>query len=282
MRRQKTKLFQYLIWSVGLHLLISLLFSWSPRFTPTPEEAPLSFEIVEAPSQRKEKQFVTDPELERLKTSLRRLEDQARFLSRQTQRVPEEQVASRSGKTINQNTQASRPQERPPLEQAFEAGGDLGALRQRQDRQFQVLLEQSAIAEYIPDVKQGGFTSLNTDQFLFYTFYARINEQLRNRWIQNLRTFTQNSSVVALDQLSRRTQITEIEVLLTPDGDYVKSIFYRKADHPGLDQAVRQSFLQAQPFQNPPLEIVDKDGYIHLRYAFHLQWRPRSMASGSP
>jgi hypothetical protein len=283
---------KFLASSILVHVAVWLALSLRP-FQPVSMQRPVEIEILpaaDATRAKKQQQFVADPDMNKLQDSLKKLEEKARFLSRRTQRVAEEQIAARTGKTLNSAAQAQRQQQQAPSRPSIEAPSPFGletdARPQRRNsgalgsKNMQVLLEESAIAEYIPDVKQGGFTSLNTDQFLFYTFYARINEQIRNRWIMNLRTFSQTTPLSIQEALSRRTQITEVEVLLTRDGDYVRSILHRGSDSSGLDRAVVESFVQAQPFPNPPLEIVDPDGFVHLRYAFYLEWRSRSMASG--
>lgn len=289
----KNKLFQYVTASLAIHLVMLLIFSDVQTRTTKPQSERIEIELKD--SGKKERQFVTDPNMDKLQKSLEKLEDKVRLLSKTTQRTRAEQVARQKGQTRNLNQeQKINPQiDQVTEKQAWDPPSIDGAgevltktkkeitKKDSSTKQFQVHLGQSAISEYIPEVREGSFTSLNTDQFLFYTFYARINEQIRNRWVQNLSDFSNSYPPQVLDQLSRRNQITVVEVLLTRDGNYVKSFIHRKSDHPGLDQAVVRSFTQAQPFNNPPLEILSEDGLIHLHYSFHLQWRPRSMASGS-
>lgn len=43
----------------------------------------------------------------------------------------------------------------------------------------------STTGEQLPqDIQIGDFTALNTDRFVYYTFYARIEEQIRHRWVR--------------------------------------------------------------------------------------------------
>ena len=43
----------------------------------------------------------------------------------------------------------------------------------------------SMSGERLPeDVRIGNFTALNTDRFVYYTFYARVEEQIRHRWVR--------------------------------------------------------------------------------------------------
>ncbi len=292
------KRFQYLIASAGLHALLILIFLWGAgRWSKLPAQRPVPVEVVyqTTPSPEQTKTFVTDPQQKQLEQALKKLEDQARFLSKNTQRVQREQVASRTGRTQNaaqtQRQQATptpshpsrsqpspRPWDPPPL-----TGPGLDARKElahetQQNHEAHVQLSESTINEYIPEVRRGGFTSLNTDQFLFYTFYARINEQVRNRWVQNLRSFMYRSNPRLIDSLARRVQTTELEVLLDKKGNFVRAVILGPSEDPGLDDAAAFAFRMAQPFNNPPADIVDTDGCIHLHYSFYVGLRPRSLA----
>ncbi|HMN69995.1 MAG TPA: hypothetical protein PKC28_15745, partial [Bdellovibrionales bacterium] len=68
--------------------------------------------------------------------------------------------------------------------------GDEGFLRPGGGQAMrQVAIGQSSIAEFIPGIEEGAFTALNTDQFTYYTFFARMNEQVRNRWVSAVRAY---------------------------------------------------------------------------------------------
>lgn len=237
---------------------------------------------------RKEKQFVTSPDDAKLADAVKKLNDQVDRISRETRRVEEEQVARNNGETRNRQRQISRPREAQQSQTQVDrhqntipkpnedgipvvaAGIDRPMGGRAAER---VQLSDSTIAEYIPEVKEGGFTSLNTDQFIHYTFYARINEQIRNRWVQHLRTFANNAGPTVLNKLSQNDQITELEVLLDKNGNFHDVIFHRKAGHPDLDIAAGGAIEVAAPFLNPPVEMIKEDGYIHLYYSFYVHWR---------
>jgi hypothetical protein len=259
--------------------------------------------------QRKNKTFVTDPNLKPLQKSLDKLKEQVDRISKETQRVEQEQIARQKGPTQNaaQRAQLGREgrgrgesgsgtERGSPAKSANRSRFNFPRPEAREseiatnhsppgiDRPMnggaaeRVTLSESAIAEFIPEVREGGFTSLNTDQFLHYTFYARINEQVRNRWVQHLRTFANNAGPTVLNRLSQSPQVTELEVLLDKEGNFQDIIFHRRADHGDLDIAAGAALERSAPFLNPPSELVKKDGYIHLFYAFYIHWRPQYIA----
>lgn len=270
------RLERYLIASLLFHFLIvaALLRLHTPQL---PQEKTIQITIIDSQEDRSTHQtFVTDPELQPLKNALNELKKKADFLSKETRRVRKQMVARQGDKTQNNPTPTKRnlfpkPNQNSDLDGTAPAfSGPRAAER--------VVLSDSTIAEYIPDVKQGGFTSLNTDQFMYYTFYARINEQIRNRWVGNLRAFADSAGPVELNRLSSREQITELEVLLDQDGNYLKTIIHRKSESRGLDAAAALAIQNAAPFLNPPSEIAQEDGLIHLYYQFHVHWRPKYVA----
>ena len=271
------KLLQYVIASILVHFLF-----WGGLYSLPQGPVLTDTDTVEITimDREPERRFVTDPNMEKLQDSLNKLEKRVKFLSKNTRRVKKQQVARKTGKTQNQRLQKQVQQQRKPWEPPSITGPGISAKQELRKMEKEVRLSESTISEFIPEVRQGGFTSLNTDQFMFYTFYARINEQIRNRWVNNIRAYADSTPLRALNQISKKRQLTQLEVLLTPDGDYVKTIIHQGSQSEGLDRAAAQAFVDANPFNNPPEEIVSEDGYIHLHYAFYVTWRPNAFARG--
>lgn len=287
------KLFQHLTASILLHALL-----WAVLANSTvgrlSSKSPLEIEILErTPEASQKRQIVMDPGLKELNDAVKKLKEKARLLSDRTQRVQEEQVARQplgqpqprrpSKPAANKPTSSldrkqSSPWDPPPLSGAGPSARAELEQQSEAEKISTVQLGSSALQEFLPEVKSGSFTSLNTDQFLFYTFYSRINEQIRNRWVENLRRFANRTHPLEIDKLSRQQQVTEVEILLDPNGRYIKTIYHNRSQDSQLDEAASLAFPMAQPFINPPSEIVQDDGYIHLHYAFHVYWRPRSWA----
>lgn len=270
------KLFQYVIASLLIHFLFWGGLKSLPQGLVQPATDTVEISILDQPpAQRK---FVTDPNMDKLEESLNQLEKKVKFLSKNTRRVKREQVARRTGKTANRQLQQPKRQQQQKWDPPTINGPGISAKQELRKMEKEVRLSESTISEFIPEVRQGGFTSLNTDQFMFYTFYARINEQIRNRWVSNIREFADMTPQSILNNITQKRQLTQLEVILSPEGEYIKTIIHKKSESHGLDMAAAQAFLDANPFNNPPLEIVSEDGYIHLHYAFYVQWRPNAFA----
>jgi TonB family protein len=235
-------------------------------------------EIVYQNETPQRRQVVTDPNVQDIKEALEKLKDKAKYLSRVTKRVKEEVIAQKTGETRNQLQQQAQRELQKPIEEDDQPSINK-VFQQNIGRNTRV--SDSSISEYIPEVKTGGFSALNSDQFIHYTFYARINEQIRNRWTANIAQFLNSSAQSEVNRLAQKPQISQIEIVLNPSGHFLKAIIHQKSENPQLDQSAINAFRLASPFLNPPSEMIESDGNIHLHYGFHVHFRPRYIASGS-
>ncbi len=237
---------------------------------------PTEITIVEK-SDKRAQTFVT--ETEKKEPDLRaKLNDQADFLSAFTKRVKKQIVARDSGRTINQKAQKPLKGDAQGIAGMQARGEGDGFLRPGSGGQAmrQVAIGASSISEHIPGVEVGDFTALNTDQFTYYSFFARINEQVRNRWIALIRQYVDNLAQRDLEVLSRMDRQTVVEIILTPGGEFSTSVLHNSSGDRHLDQTTVEAFRAAAPFLNPPQGMIESDGLIHLRYGFHIRFRPPS------
>lgn len=295
--------FQTVIVSAIVHLGILILLNrvdTSSLYTPSP---PLQIEIVERDN--KESRFVTDPETGDL---VEELKNRAEYLSKFNRQVSKQTVASKSGLTQNRSNKNEsllaipRPKFNPILNQSHpnqphaDQSGTIqdqvkntsetqitkhnskslkmgGMAPQRRDK---FMPGVSTIAEHIPGVEHGAFTSLNTGQFTFYTFFNRINQQVHPRWESNIRRLIQQMPFSALRQLSLHERHFQVEIILSKDGEYESSLVLRSSGFEELDETALFAFRNAAPFVNPPIELVEEDNKVHLVYQFVVQMGSRS------
>lgn len=135
---------------------------------------------------------------------------------------------------------------------------------------------QSTVGEALPsDIQFGDFTALNTDRHRYYTFYARIEEMIRHRWVTYARAVLAPYQNGARRLTGNETWVTRLEILLDPQGRFIKAILHNGSGIQELDSAPVQAFRDARQFPNPPPEMVKDDGSIHVYYQFHVQVVPR-------
>lgn len=211
--------------------------------------------------------------------------EKARFLSEEKQRVLLETQARRTGLTqnggkplkpdswMNQKRPAQAQNTEKPRQKSLD-GYEPIPLPRPGSQAFNEA--PSLTGELLPDdVSIGDFTALNTDRYQFYSFYARIEELVRFRWESAL-----NRAVDSMDPgylrnvVGRKNWKTIVEFWILPDGTYHSAHLLKESGIPAFDQAVVFAFRDARFFPNPPPELVQKDGYIHLQYGFNVHWSP--------
>ncbi len=258
-----------------------------------------------------EKQFVRKAEVPpELRTQEKR---DARFASEDEQFVLQEQQARQSGMTANRSpsvgdpkVQANQPRPRVAKKQIdFKPDSPLTRFAERElasndgDVEMPSQKKQvensnkpldfarfghfergmSTVGEALPDdIKFGDFTALNTDRHLYYSFYSRIEEMVRGRWVNYARAVVYGIENGSEKISGRASFTTQLEIILDKEGTFSRAILHSSSGSKGLDSAPVQAFRDAQQFPHPPAEMVKDDGTIHIYYAFSVNMVPRYAA----
>lgn len=221
---------------------------------------------------------------------------EARFLSEKTQRVEKESQAALSGLTKNrqsssksvdlsQLTKTSRELQRTkpeaPKIKGEGPGEEVSAekemerfaqqtdrLQERNPRNTQD--SPSTTSDALPtDVAVGSITALNTDRLTYYSFYSRVNEAIYFRWNSRVRTSLDSFDSNYIRNVIRLNRwVTQAEILLRPDGRVHKVLIMKESGILRFDLAAVNAFKEAAIFPNPPQEMIQDDGFIHLKYSF--------------
>jgi TonB family protein len=140
----------------------------------------------------------------------------------------------------------------------------------------------STLGQDLPnDIKIGSFTALNTDRHLFYSFYARMEEAIRNRWESYVRAALYEFQAGAPKVAAKDRWVTRLEVILDSKGNFEKAMMSEGSGVRSFDAAPVQAFREAAKFPNPPPEMVKEDGKIHIFYAFTIDMIPRYATRGA-
>lgn len=130
----------------------------------------------------------------------------------------------------------------------------------------------STSGERLPeDVRIGNFTALNTDRFVYYTFYARVEEQIRHRWVRYVKAAIYGGGDVAV---GKNEFLTNIEIVLNRQGEFMRALVHQTSGSKDLDAAPILAFREARMIPNPPREMVKADGTIRLLYSFSVDNLP--------
>ncbi len=279
---QSNRWLSAILLSIGAHLLLLLFMAMAPHDLSLKQPAITEVEILAPPteSKPKERQVVRQA---LAPDQLQVLEDEtlARFLSEKKQRVKQETQAAlpgmtknsslgeKSNKPNNQNT-AENSGKRDLAKEGFESWNPGGPALARRNGEG-----PSTTGESLPrDVSVGSFTALNTDRFTYYTFYARIEEMIRYRWESRVQNAINGLDRTTLMTVGERAWITSAEFLLNPQGHLVKVLVMKESGIKGFDASAVGAFREANIFPNPPQELVQEDGFIHLNYNFTVNYSP--------
>lgn len=288
--------------SFGFHIFLILCAIWLvPRFEMTPPSEPIEITLDEEAAildaLTPNKQQIVRQTLAPEKLKAPDDENLARFLSEQKQRVREEQQAAQTGMT--QNRQASKPITKP-ANPANQKQGEQAAQKTETSNEVdkdgfrnvdisQQLQEMnrlnegySTIGESMPrDMKVGSFTALNTDRYVYYTFYARMEELIRYRWESKVQNAINSFDRTSLRNAGNRNWVTHVEFLLDKDGLLKSAKIMKESGVRYFDAAAIDAFREARIFPNPPAGMVQDDGMIHIKFSFTVNFNPTSLANGN-
>ena len=292
-------LLRALVLSLIIHsLLVLLLDKGAPYFEPKPIEV-TTIDLVEkkADEPKSAKSKSKTPENRQVvrealapKQELNEDDtDLARFLSADKQRVRKEMQAAASGRTANREDgtkknsdskeRKSAPQDpRKASPKNYDPDG-IDIAKNLKEYAQSIESAPSTVGDALPqDVSIGSFTALNTDRYVFYSFFSRIEDLVRFRWESRVRAAIDSfDRTYLLSVVGQRNWITSVDIWLTKDGRYHSAHILKESGIARFDQAALLAFKEAGMFPNPPQEMVEDDGFIHLKYSFNVSFKPSAV-----
>lgn len=279
----------FLFISVLTHIsaFVALLLSKEPpRLTP-PEIVEVSY--LQPPPPPVEK--VPPPIVHQIVEQKDRINDEkdkdAKFLSAFDQKVIKETKAENSGKFNNTPAGgASQAKEqtkdtKKQVKQATEEKGELPTLRDLSP-QFtptpgdaaqpaEKVGEATSTDDYLKDMQKGIQTLLSTREFVYYSYYARIKQQISQYWEPSVRERVKIIYRTGRSIASAHDRITQLLIVLNSNGELVRVEVLGQSGVHDLDDAAVEAFRNAAPFPNPPKGMIDKDGLVKIRWDFILE-----------
>lgn len=125
----------------------------------------------------------------------------------------------------------------------------------------------SSTNDYIEHVALGDFTQLNTVEYKYYGFFARIRGKLEQFWGRTLREkadsiYKSGRTIASADQYT-----TALSITLNAQGEIVGVKVKSSSGVRELDDAAIESFNQAGPFPNPPSGLL-VNGHATIEWGF--------------
>ena len=119
--------------------------------------------------------------------------------------------------------------------------------------------------DYLRDVDDGEATALNAKKFKFASFFNRVKRAVADQWHPDTVYLRHDPSGHVYGGKDR---VTVLRVHLEPDGSLKTVTTLEPSGVEFLDDEAIDAFKRAQPFVNPPYQLVDPDGLIHFNFAF--------------
>jgi protein TonB len=129
----------------------------------------------------------------------------------------------------------------------------------------------SATDDHLKDVQSGLQTLLSTREFVYYAYYARIKDALRQHWEPNVREKVKIIYRQGRTIASAQDRVTQVMVTLNKNGELIKVEVITQSGVESLDGAAVDAFREAAPFPNPPKGMVESDGTVKIRWDFVLE-----------
>lgn len=216
--------------------------------------------------------------------------EDAKFLSATNQKVKEQTKAANSGKfnnsaspgfthvQVGNNKPAdSKSSEKSPVKNLGLTGLPLDEPsnnsetpeHQKSYASFGDGLSQTD--DYLEDVKDGAQTLLNTKEFVYYSYFMRVKDQLRSHWNPRIRQNIQMLYAKDRKIANQNVKATSVRVTLNKSGYLEKIELLKTSGFEELDVAAIEAFRAAAPFLNPPEGLLEKDKKVRITWDFILE-----------
>lgn len=262
LRQDRPALWGPILASVLLHLLIVTLV---PSFGVWAESADLSSrtreKILRVRFQPLENEFLHPSgrlvDILDSKESEAEPPPDARFVSDKNRTVEEEMQARFTGP--NPSVSIGRPG-------SFRRGKESGSGKLKLEIPESILgetvkgspsdLAAVAPSNYLPEIRIGDETLLNTREYRYASFYIRMKRQMEATW--------DPLGIIHSERLGRNQYVTTLQITLKKGGSLDGVHLVQSSGNRRLDQEAIEAVRRAAPYLNPPPQLVDSDGFIHI------------------
>ncbi len=114
-----------------------------------------------------------------------------------------------------------------------------------------------APSNYLPEIRIGDETLLNTREYRYASFYIRMKRQMEATW--------DPLEVIHSQRLGRTQYVTTLQITLQKGGALDEVHVVQSSGNRRLDQEAIDAVRRAAPYLNPPPQLVEPDGLIHIK-----------------
>lgn len=257
----------YILLALGLHaLLLKLSF---PNLNLTNQWEALkekAIEIVSAKDLLPNKQVVQTSELEEPEDKGQKAQFNAEVKNRVAQETRSPLVGS-----FRQGLQTPEVAEAEREDQTGDEQLDKGS--KKFDVPLKNLLTFGRSPHALPkDIPLGNQTVLNTDKVRYASFINRIADEIYQPWVESAEKALKEFSM-GDRKIEANLYITRLKITLDTEGAVKAIQVLESSGISELDEAPKKAFWEADPFPNPPSQLLETDGFVRLTYEFQFEWK---------
>lgn len=127
----------------------------------------------------------------------------------------------------------------------------------------------SGSQDHLKNIDDGEETALNAKKWKFASFFNRVKQQVRDHW-KPADEYRRRDPTGAI--YGHKDRYTLLRVQLKADGTLASVALELPSGVEFLDDEAIEAFKQAQPFPNPPRQLVDGgSGLIDFRFGFFFE-----------
>lgn len=296
-RKFRNSILLFLLLSVLIHLSFFISFAWKPKQPPILQKEMVEVTFPESEElQPSDQANMTRPKDEKVKEQeiveqAKQLNDEldptTQRLSAFNQKVVRETKAKETGKFDNtaksgHKEQGSKqgdkskkvakkaraPGELPDISDLVPKYADKDEFDNPDNTNPG---ESSKTDDYLKDVETGMQTLLSTREFVYFSYYQRIKDQIRQYWEPGVREKVKIIYRQGRTIASSKDRMTQVLVTLDSSGGLIKVEVLNSSGVQQLDDAAVEAFRAAAPFPHPPAGMVETDGTIKIRWDFILE-----------
>jgi TonB family protein len=143
--------------------------------------------------------------------------------------------------------------------------GGAPALVPTSEQLAHVIGSGSGTQDALKDVDDGEETALNSKKWRFATFFNRVKKQVSEHWHPEEAYRRRDPTGVIYGHQNR---YTELRIQLRADGHLANVGVGLPSGLEFLDDEAITAFKEAQPFPNPPHQLLERDGLITFHFGF--------------
>ena len=129
----------------------------------------------------------------------------------------------------------------------------------------------STTDDRLKDIDIGSQTVLSTREFVYFSYYNRIKDKLRQFWEPKIKEKISHILRQGRHIASSTDHTTRIVIVLDRKGSLQHVQVMSGSGVEDLDDAAVEAFRAAAPFPNPPKGIIDPDGTVKINWDFVIE-----------